>query len=288
MLDEATLARRDLQGDLWPERLCFWLGLPAVLGLFSGWNAIGVVAPYLPLAWAMIYWLLLSFIMWAGLGAGTALVDRPLRRIGLPLLVRLLLGALLGVLITRPFHAAFQHLFAPLADPVPVPSLPPPLPQSPRDWRNLYVGNALLVFFWAGGGLFFARFMRYVPFAGIAAPAIAPPSAVAAPPAGPLARLMRLPARSIEVCRAEDHYVRLSGPAGDELLLYRFADAAAELGAQGWHRVHRSACVRDDAVRAVQRRGRHLVLTMRGGAEVPVSERYRALVDRIVANRGSG
>lgn len=257
----------------------FWLGFPIVLGLFSGWNQIGMIAPFLTLAWSMIYWLLLSAIMWSGLGLGTALVARAVPN--LPLWAKVIVGAVIGVVLTRPVHASFQALFVPLTTNSDTIRRLPALPVTLADWALLFGGNAMLMMFWVGGALFFARFLGFAPFARM------PLSSAKATPVNmahaPLvaSRLNRLRFDDVDVMQAEDHYLRATGKKGDELILYRFADAVTELAPLGWTRIHRSFCIRDSAVSGRESRGRTLELMMQSGQRVPVSERYRAVVDRL-------
>ncbi len=271
--------------DAGSARLAFWVAFPMILGLFSGWNQIGMIAPALPLAWSMIYWAVLSALMWAGLGAGTWFVSRvaPART---PLAAVLVGGAVLGVALTRPVHAAFQALFVPLtADPGAIATLPP-VPMTLAAWGLLFSGNAMLMMFWVGGALFFARFLGYAPVRGALSGRVSGsvmPLATASPvlPSRFSARLSRLDPAAVQVIRADDHYTCAMTEGGEELVLYRFADAAAELEAAGWVRVHRSYCIRRDRIANVRPRGRSLEIAMQGGMIVPVSERYRAVVERL-------
>jgi LytTr DNA-binding domain len=261
--------------------LAFWLGFPAVLGLFSGWNQIGMVAPFLTPTWSMIYWLLLSAVMWSGLGLGTALISLMGRH--WPLWLRLTVGAVIGVVLTRPIHASFQTLFLPLTTDPGVNRALPALPTTLADWWLLFSGNALLMLFWIGGALFFSRFLGFVPFAMMSVARIVTASPVIAQVPLVASRLNRLHFDQVDAIRAEDHYLRLSGGKGEELILYRFADAVAELTPRGWTRVHRSFAVRDSAVTDRQIRGRHVTLILSGGQQIPVSERYRAMTERLGA-----
>ena len=222
--------------------------------------------------------------MWAGLGVGTWIVSR-LSPANIPLGILLVAGALVGVAVTRPVHAAYQTLFVPLTrDPDQV-TLLPVLPATMSDWGLLFSGNAMLMLFWVGGGVFFARFVGYAPVGGVRARVT--PATLASPVEPPrlpprfAARLTRLPAISVEVIRADDHYTCAIAAEGEELVLYRFADAAAELQNAGWIRVHRSYCVRRDRIAKTGRRGRSLDVFMQGGMIVPVSERHRGLVEQV-------
>lgn len=254
-------------------KLAWWFGFPLALGLFSGWNQIGMVAPALPLAWSIIYWLLLSGIMWAGLGLGTAIIARIGGKLPYPLV--LLSGAVVGVALTRPVHSAYQLMFAPLAAGS-VKTLPP-FPVSVSDWGTLFAGNALLILFWIFGALFFALFVGYRPFGDNRRTGRETATSTTSEPRF-AARLTKLAFDRIEAIGAEDHYIRCTDGVREELLLYRFADAVAELDTSVWVRVHRSWAVRRDRIRAIVPSGRTLSVELDSGRRIGVSERYRALL----------
>ena len=283
---------RDQGGDRGSAKTAFWVGFPIALGLFAGWNQIGMVAPALPLAWSMIYWVLLSALMWCGLGLGTAMVARSGARLAYPAI--LVIGAAVGIALTRPAHATFQQLFQPLTiDPSAVSTLPA-FPTTAADWILLYSGNAMLMAFWIGGALFFAAFIGYAPFgryangasqdtgkkAEVASAALRPRIAT---------RLTKLDFDEVEAVRAEDHYLRVLGCSSEEMILYRFADAVEELEPFGWVRVHRSWSVDAARIADVRPHGRGSMIVMWSGREVPVSERHYGIVQRAVAqHRNAG
>ena len=285
MLVDAVETRAVRFADLDAPRLAFWVGFPLALGIFAGWNQIGLVAPALPLVWSLIYWLLLSLLMWGFLGLGTAIAARAMRRT--PYLAMLIVGAILGVVLTRPIHAFYQRLFWPLAtDPARMTVLPP-IPQSLGDWTLLFSGNAMLMTFWVGGALFFALFIGYRPFRlqRVVQPALVASGAPdeVAPTPRFAKRLARMPFDAVEAIQAEDHYVRCFADTKEELLLYRFADAVTDLDGHGWLRIHRSSCVRRDRIAGVVQRGRSLTVMLHSGRSFAVSERYHAMVTQSVS-----
>jgi len=71
---------------------------------------------------------------------------------------------------------------------------------------------------------------------------------------------------------SEDHYVRVHGPRGSELLLIRLRDAIAEMDGLPGEQTHRSWWVARDAVESVHARGR--------GCEIKLTNGERALVAR--------
>lgn len=131
---------------------------------------------------------------------------------------------------------------------------------------------------------------------GLLGPPAAPPSLPAAGPAedgGDSDRqprfLDRLPAklgRELLALEMEDHYVRVHTPLGSDLLLLRMRDAVAELDGLPGCLVHRSYWVAAAAVAQVQRRadGR-MTLVLTNGLRVPVSRARAAAVRAALARR---
>jgi hypothetical protein len=100
----------------------------------------------------------------------------------------------------------------------------------------------------------------------------------APPPGAPAAtvRFMdRLPPKLkgavIYAVSAEDHYLRLHTSKGADLILMRLSDAIAELEGLEGAQTHRSWWVARDAVEGARRDGDKMVLSLKGGAEAPVS-----------------
>ncbi len=100
----------------------------------------------------------------------------------------------------------------------------------------------------------------------------------AAPSAPPPKFLARLPAKlqgaEIYAVEAEDHYLRLHTSLGQDLILLRLADAIAELEGLEGAQTHRSWWVAKAAVASVERGDGRATLTLKDGAEVPVSRGF--------------
>lgn len=94
----------------------------------------------------------------------------------------------------------------------------------------------------------------------------------------PVKFLERLPLklRGAEVWAvgAEDHYLRLHTSKGQDLILLRLADAVAELEGIEGAQVHRSWWVARDAITGARKSDGRATLTLKDGAEVPVSRTY--------------
>lgn len=104
----------------------------------------------------------------------------------------------------------------------------------------------------------------------------APPlSAKAAQPAF-LAKVRPALRGRVIAINAELHYVRVFTDRGEDLIHYRFRDAAADLEALGGLQVHRSWCVLAEEI--VFRRAQSVEL--RGGLSVPVGRVYKSALIR--------
>jgi hypothetical protein len=96
-----------------------------------------------------------------------------------------------------------------------------------------------------------------------------------APPAKFLARLpAKLAGADLYAVEAEDHYLRLHTSLGQDLILMRLTDAIIELEGIEGAQTHRSWWVARGAVTAVERADSRAVLTLKDGAEAPVSRGY--------------
>ena len=94
--------------------------------------------------------------------------------------------------------------------------------------------------------------------------------------------LERLPLKlrggEVWAVEAEDHYLRLHTSKGQDLILLRLADAVAELEGIEGLQVHRSWWVARDAITDAKRGDGRATLTLKDGAEVPVSRTYAGLL----------
>lgn len=99
-----------------------------------------------------------------------------------------------------------------------------------------------------------------------------------APDAPPSKFLERLPPKlagaELYAVEAEDHYLRLHTSLGQDLILMRLSDAIAELEGLEGAQTHRSWWVAKGAVTEAERGEGRAVLTLKDGAEVPVSRGF--------------
>ncbi len=93
--------------------------------------------------------------------------------------------------------------------------------------------------------------------------------------------LKRIPNRiggDLLCLRTEDHDLRIHTTAGSDLILFRLKDALAELDGADGMQVHRSYWVARDAIEAIERKGRKVILVLKNGQNVPVSESFMPAV----------
>jgi hypothetical protein len=85
---------------------------------------------------------------------------------------------------------------------------------------------------------------------------------------------LKLRGAEVWAVEAEDHYLRLHTSRGQDLILMRLADAVAELEGIEGAQVHRSWWIARDAITAAERGDGRATLTLKDGAQVPVSRTY--------------
>lgn len=89
---------------------------------------------------------------------------------------------------------------------------------------------------------------------------------------------LKLRGAEVWAVEAEDHYLRLHTSKGQDLILLRLADAVDELQEIEGAQVHRSWWVARDAITDAKRGDGRATLTLKDGAEVPVSRTYAGLL----------
>jgi hypothetical protein len=98
-------------------------------------------------------------------------------------------------------------------------------------------------------------------------------------PAKFLERLpLKLRGGEVWAVEAEDHYLRLHTSKGQDLILMRLSDAIAELEGIEGAQVHRSWWVAREAITEAVRGDGRATLTLKDGAEVPVSRTYARML----------
>ncbi|HEY2357578.1 MAG TPA: LytTR family DNA-binding domain-containing protein [Phenylobacterium sp.] len=93
---------------------------------------------------------------------------------------------------------------------------------------------------------------------------------------------LKLRGAEVWAVEAEDHYLRLHTSKGQDLILMRLSDAIAELDGIEGAQVHRSWWVARDAIAEARRGDGRATLTLKDGAEAPVSRSYA----RVLRERG--
>lgn len=89
---------------------------------------------------------------------------------------------------------------------------------------------------------------------------------------------LKLRGAEVWAVEAEDHYLRLHTSQGQDLILLRLGEAVAELEGIEGAQVHRSWWVARDAITDARRGDGRATLTLKDGAQVPVSRTYAAIL----------
>lgn len=252
----------------------FLLAQPVVLSLINGLNYAGL-GKFMTRLESVLHSLTIYPPFWLSQALGSLLVLWLDRRRRLPVWVTLLLGGLLGTILARPY---FYYRFNATAASLPAGiDLGPPMPLVPQSleavlrYMELYLPGTIIWVLLATATIYAARLSSD---GNASKERQATDDAVPFPETGFIRRLGRIKPEEVYALEAEDHYVRVHLQSGSQLLLYRFSDAIAEIGADGV-RVHRSFWVRKDAVKRVTPHGKGYVLSLASGIEIPVSRAYR-------------
>ncbi len=81
--------------------------------------------------------------------------------------------------------------------------------------------------------------------------------------------------------QSEDHYVRVHGEEGSELLFIRLRDAIAEMDTVPGQQVHRSWWIAAGGIEAVETDGRKRTIRLRNGACAPVARESVSKLERV-------
>lgn len=266
--------------------------MPLFFGVVFGWLRVSRTHDweFLP---ALTYWILAVQLCWLVQGGATWVVQRMLAPWRPRLLWLLLMGSAVGtplVDVVMRMLVESYHLWV-----IP-PELHEPLP--PMSLETLVSGHVIGVFIWVVSNLAIVHVLGFARFGFAAGPApvVAPKgtaavgqSAAGQSAAAPaevagdampafVARLNR-PVGRLVMLKAEQHYLRVVGELGEDLIHYRISDAVGELeGMVPGLRVHRSFWVARHAVSHSERGARGLALRLRTGELVPVSRNCREMV----------
>lgn len=244
-------------------------------GLMLGANQTRAGA-YMSWPGSIAYWIVISLATWWLLAAATAVLRRILRPWEPAEWLVLLGGALAGSAAARPVIYMLSERFRPL--------MHEPVLREMRPWQfdvdflGYYLVNwSLIVAMWIAASLFANRWRQRemksaLQVSGAAAPAVPAPHLQ-----GLMLRLPPALGRDVLAVKAEDHYVRVYTRLGNALIFGSLSDAIRDLEQSGVNglRTHRSWWVASNAIAGHSHRGRHVMLDLANGVEVPVSLTYR-------------
>ena len=276
--------------------LMFYLGWPILFGVILGWTGAGALGSQLPKYMAVPYWVAGILLMRVSLEASTRLVAWTAPKASLPLAALCLLAIPINVYISAPLTYLWQLAFTNLYPAISAPQIDSVFITSFSTFIAGLRSSVVIALEWVVINLVFDRIMNFPRFrysTGYEPPAEPAPAA----PAFPLPEvetseavdlstsdsrfLQKVPKKlgmDISAMSAEDHYVRVYTPLGNDLVLYRFSDAIAELPKEAGFQVHRSHWVRKSAIKDFQKRDKGQVLILSDTLEIPVSKRFIEVV----------
>lgn len=270
-----VVAHHQIRG-LWTQDLrasiARLIAAPGFIGFVIGW----VGSPEEVRLEAATIWAVLSGISNVVSDCFTRFVAPTAHRRGWPLVVALSLGFVLAAPLNVVLNLAFGDLFSFWG-----------VDRNGLDYLGrltpaaaaasavmpfaLWLSINLLFCRLEGGRLYGRQWSERSPVA--VAPVPAPVSQATLPPfllkAKPSCR------HGLVAISAELHYLRIFTHQGEDLILYRFSDAAEELAEMGGIRVHRSWCVVKSEVQ--DRKGRHVILT--NGMRIPIGRSFKHAFD---------
>jgi len=262
----AQLALREMNPlREWAEQLVVLV----LLGLVFGW-----IGPYgtfqdLSVGPRFVYWIT-GFLLIGSASAWTMqAIARGQPSAAWPLPVQVIVGALIiavpGTFVIIALETVFRH-----APPITIATLA-------RIYLSVTVVCLAIMIPWA----IIRRHRAQIAQATLLEPVVRPaPAARAEPVKAPRREspfLERIPAklgRELLCIATEDHYLRVTTPLGHDLILFRLADAIAELDPALGQQVHRSYWVARRAVAKVERDESRTWLVLSNGTKVPVSRSH--------------
>lgn len=287
----------------WNWRLIlFYLGVPAVVGLYAALNnwAVLQVAGY---SGSLLFYAGHAFVPWWTTCLMTYIFYRLLARWQPRQIVILVLGTVLACVIILPYSIWLTESFAQ--------NWLPGDPTGELSTLHIYDEIGFWSFtlrasvLWIVVNIVFDRFFglpryRYGDTAiardrSVAADQVGVPSAGGAGDSNEPRKpapvfLRRLPAdvdeSDVIALKAEQHYVKVFTSERSFMTLYRFSDAVAEMDPEAGRQVHRSYWVRTAAIRKIRRAAKKFELELDNEMRVPVSAPNSGLVKRLAQKTG--
>lgn len=274
------------------------IGLPLAVGLVMGLNQVRLGA-HLPLSLSVVFWTLGSVGVWLifeAIGRAVAVVLRPWAP---PLLLVLASTMLAGSIFGRSYLFLLVDYFRQFIVDGSAPREPVPFNFSSAYFAEFFRSWAGYFIFWLTANLVLVELLGVERFGFKKTPS-GQPSTMSDPVGATVSKmpypefLTRIPgARSEDVISlsAQDHYLEVRTIRAKHLIHYAISDAISQLQRSGvpGYRIHRSHWVSQDAIEKTIVTGRHYMLSLKTGGELPVGQTYVELLrkDGIIPAKGS-
>jgi len=276
-----------LRDPLW-ILLVFYIGIPLSMGFLTGWMQTGRAAGWSKLG-SLYFWIPIWLTSWVSLELSTRLIHRLLGKYIKSFLVLLVSGSVMGSLAVWPifiWHIGVSEQLFGASTLGALPLLEPTIGQTAaRFFDDVFAGT----FFWLAMNYIFAgplSMKRFGYEVGLEKffrkeKAQSPSTAKRFDKARPLflRRVKKEIGQDVIAVSAEQHYLRVFTPLGNDLILYRLSDAILELqdGFNGLQ-VHRSHWVKLSAIDDVVNENRNLKIILSNGLTVPVGRSHQSKV----------
>jgi len=260
------------RGWLSRDNLIFYVLVPVAFGLVVGWLQPSRSADWSKFP-AVYYWIVSFAVGWAMFGIGTQVARVVLRPWNPPFLLALFVGWALAN-VPAGYFARF-HISATYEIFESLPRAPiPPMPTLSWDLLsgNFLDDNIVGLSLWLAINAFFVYVVR-IPRFGYGPQTPKGETQGTGTPTF-LARIKPELGSTVLALAAEQHYLRVYTTLGNDLILYRFADAVREMGARGVQ-VHRSYWVAKDAGASTEMDATKAQIVLKNGLKVPVSRTYK-------------
>ncbi len=268
--------------------IAFYVGVPVFLGLLLGWTGAGEFGGQLSRPVAIAYWITGTLLLRVALEVSIRLVALLAPKKKTPLVVLCVLSVPVHMIFVPPLYTVWQSIFIgylPVGAEV----------QLPSPWYDSFsafvfsLGSFTMVMVeWTLTNLLFDRVLGFPRFRETTGytpreqnQVLSGKTAVEAKETEPPKFMRRANSgigTEIIALAAEDHYVRVHTPLGNDLIFCRFGDAVSEMPKDVGMQIHRSYWVRTSAITNFWKEGNLYRIEAGDGLSMPVSKRFLGLL----------
>ena len=268
--------------------LSFYLGWPILFGTILGWTGAGAIGGTLAKPLAIAYWIFGILVTRLALEISIRLVALAAPKQRTPLVILCILSVPLHMFIGIPLFSMWKALFVGYLPTSFEIEASRPFYSSITDFLLGLRANSVVLLEWTLANLVFDRMLGFPRFRDVTgySPTRGEPTSNTQPAEEKtefeLPKFLRRSewnlGTEVIALSAEDHYIRVHTPLGNDLVLYRFSDAISEMPNSLGMQVHRSHWVRTSAIEDFWKEGNLYRISISEGLTFPVSKRFLGLL----------